>query len=106
MKQVFFICGCLIAFLSSGISQAQSIAFRRFDSIPVIENHIPLNNPWAGGINFPLFSEIDLNGDGVHDLFMVDRVNNRVSTFINDGTPGTLAWHDAPEYISHFPPIN
>ncbi len=85
---------------------AQPIVFNRVDTIPVEVNSVLLNNAWAGGINFPLFSEIDLNGDGIHDLFIYDRVNNRLSTFINDGTSGTNAWHYAPEYRSHFPPIN
>src|SRR4051812_25929207 len=75
--------------------KAQAIGFHRVDTIPVIVNNVPLNNPWAGGINFPLFSEIDLNGDGIHDLFLFDRSNSRISTFINDGTPGVKAWHYA-----------
>lgn len=87
-------------------ASAQSIAFRRVDTIPVVVNNITLNNAWAGGINYPLFSEIDLNGDGIHDLFMYDRSNNRISTFINDGTAGAYAWHYDPRYISKFPPIN
>ena len=85
---------------------AQSIAFRQVDSIPVVVNSIQLNNAWSGGINFPLFSEIDLNGDGIHDLFLFDRSNNRISTFINDGSAGIHAWHYDPHYISKFPLIN
>src|SRR3979409_455207 len=86
--------------------KAQAIAFHRVDTIPVIVNNVPLNNAWAGGINFPLFSEIDLNGDGIHDLFLFDRYNNRISPFLNDGTSGVNAWHYAPQYVSKFPPIN
>src|SRR5690349_1305046 len=95
-----------IIFVGLHKASAQPIVFNRVDSIPVVINSTTLNNAWAGGINFPLFSEIDLNGDGIHDLFIYDRVNNRVSTFINDGSPGTNAWKYAPEYRSHFPPIN
>ncbi len=91
---------------------AQPMTFQRVDSIPVVVGGITLNNPWSGGINFPFFSEIDLNGDGIHDLFEFDRLQSltysegRISTFINDGTGGVNAWHCAPEYISKFPHIN
>ena len=80
---------CFFLFASVA-TNAQSIAFRRVDSIPVVVNNITLNNAWAGGINFPLFSEIDLNGDGIHDLFLYDRSNARISTFINDGSAGEI----------------
>lgn len=101
----------LLNLFFSGKMNAQ-IAFQRVDTIPVIVNGVTLNNAWAGGINFPLISEIDLNGDGIQDLFVYDRLSSssslsgRISTFINDGTTSTNAWHYAPEYISHFPPIN
>src|SRR5437016_5889924 len=55
-----------------------------------------LQMPWAGGLNFPLFSSIDLNQDGKADLFIYDRDNNRMMCLISNGdsTPAT-AWHDA-----------
>ena len=99
---IFFI----LSFVFFGNSFSQSIRFLPDVSIPVVVNGDTLNNPWSGGINFPLFSEIDLNGDGIHDLFMYERVNNRISTFINDGSPGVHAWHDAPQYVSRFPAVN
>lgn len=80
--------------------------FDRIDTITVREAASNLLNPWAGGINFPLMSEIDLNGDGIHDLFVFDVHNNRILPFLNDGTPNINAWHYAPLYVSKFPPIN
>ncbi|MCX6291446.1 MAG: T9SS type A sorting domain-containing protein [Bacteroidetes bacterium] len=97
----------LFAFnLITGKSSGQAIAFQQIDTIPVVVSGNTLKNPWAGGINFPLVSEIDLNGDGLHDLFVYDRSNNRISTFLNDGTPGANAWVYAPQYVSRFPGIN
>jgi hypothetical protein len=64
-----------------------------------------LQNAWAGGINYPVWSAIDLNGDGIKDLYMFDKTNDRVSTFLNDGTPGIHAYHYAPEYIHRFPHV-
>ena len=78
---------------------SQSFSSFPDDTIPVVVNSVTLNNAWAGGINFPLFSEIDLNGDGIHDMFMYERDNGRISTFINDGSPGIHAWHYSPQYV-------
>ena len=76
-------------------------------TIPVTENNNPLRSPWAGGINFPWFSSIDLNGDTLQDLFLVDRQNNRIQTYINNGsTNRNLAWDYAPQFASQFPYVN
>ncbi len=80
--------------------------FDRVDTISVREGSLNLLNPWAGGINFPLMSEIDLNGDGIHDLFVFDTHNNRILPYLNDGSAGINAWHYAPAYIPKFPMIN
>ena len=84
--------------------KAQS-GFTRNISIPVNNNGL-LDVPWAGGINFPLFSEIDLNNDNTPDLFVFDRSNNKILTFINNGAPGVHCWEYAPQYESSFPLIN
>ncbi len=46
-----------------------------------------------------------MNGDGLKDLYMYDKTNDRVSTFLNDGSAGIHAYHYAPEYISRFPKV-
>jgi hypothetical protein len=60
---------------------------------------------WSGGLNSPIFSEIDFNNDGRMDLFVFDRSNNRVMTFINNGGSGIHCWSYAPEYEDHFPEL-
>ncbi|MBL0072970.1 MAG: hypothetical protein IPP34_14690, partial [Bacteroidetes bacterium] len=62
-----------------------------------------LKNPWVGGFNAPIFSEIDMNGDGRKDLFVFEKDGNRISTFINQGTPNTVDYVYAPEYAKKFP---
>ncbi len=62
-----------------------------------------LKNPWVGGFNAPIFSEIDLNGDGIKDLFVFDKDGDRISTFINNGTANTVDYVSAPEYKKKFP---
>lgn len=55
----------------------------------------------AGGFDNPQFSEIDLNNDGVKDLFVYDRKHDVVSTF----TYNTVLqdYEYAPEYERQFP---
>jgi hypothetical protein len=61
-------------------------------SVPVSRNGETLDMAWAGGINFVQVSDIDLNGDGLKDLFLFDRSGNAVTTLVNTGTPGTTAY--------------
>ena len=78
--------------------------FVRNLSIPLIHNSA-IDFPWAGGVNFPSFSEIDLNNDGLNDLFVFDRSYSRVLTFLNNGTSGIHCWNYAPEYADLFPAL-
>lgn len=82
------------------------VRFDKNDSVPVEWNGQPLPNAWAGGINFPLFSSIDLNGDSIMDVVLYDRLNNRLSCFTNDGSASVNAWHYAPQFASRFPALN
>lgn len=84
-----------------GMLQAQP-GFVRNDTIPV-SNIGAIVNPWAGGMNFCQFSEIDLDGDGTLDLFVFDRSGNRVTTYINNGTPNQVDYKHAPQFQSSFP---
>jgi len=98
----------LFLFLFSSTYTYAQQSFWRNDSIPVIIGTDSLVNPWTGGLNFCQFSEIDLNMDGINDLFVFDRqgVNGgRITTFINKGTPNKVAYVNAPEYASKFPPL-
>ncbi|MEI6816181.1 MAG: VCBS repeat-containing protein, partial [Bacteroidota bacterium] len=85
-----------------GVGKAQ-YSFYFNDNIPVIVNGDTLTIPWAGGMNNPQFSTIDLNGDGLQDLFVFDRDGNKVITFINTGTPNAVSYRYAPEYQAKFP---
>ncbi|NVO04167.1 MAG: VCBS repeat-containing protein, partial [Bacteroidetes bacterium] len=63
----------------------------------------PYKYSWAGGLNSCQLSKIDLNLDGTKDLFVFDRIGNRVLTFINNGTPNAIDYSYAPKYINKFP---
>jgi hypothetical protein len=81
--------------------------FVRNDQVDVL-NFVgdTLKNPWAGGFNSVQFSEIDLNLDGIKDLFVFDRTGNRISTFINSGLPNQVSYKHDPSYIQFFPEMN
>jgi hypothetical protein len=93
----------LILFISS-FCFSQTNPFHFAPAIPVTRygNNLPM--AWAGGINYPQWSEIDLNQDGHPDLFMFDRSNNRIVTLINDGIAGVPSFHDeSAKYAPMFP---
>jgi hypothetical protein len=69
----------------------------------VIENGKTLRNPFVGGLNAPQLSDVDLNKDGIKDLFIFDRVGNVVLTFINKGKAGSVDYDYAPQYEASFP---
>jgi hypothetical protein len=74
-----------------------------FDSKVTIKNSLvdSLDYPFTGGLNAPQFSKIDLDGDGIKDLFVFDRVGNKVLTFLYKA--GKYSY--APQYESEFPPL-
>ncbi len=61
--------------------------------------------PWAGGMNSCQFGVVDMNLDGIKDLFVFDRHGDRIMTFINGGSAGTVDYEYAPEYIDNFPEL-
>ncbi|MEO8085872.1 MAG: T9SS type A sorting domain-containing protein [Bacteroidota bacterium] len=95
-----------VAFFASlpFLSSAQP-AFRFNDSIPVIQYGTTLPDAWAGGINYPQWNEVDLNNDGLKDLWMFDRSNNRVMIMMNDGSPTPAAFHFVDSLKTHFPKL-
>jgi hypothetical protein len=99
MKKIF-----LLLAVIPGFSNAQ-LAFRFNDSIPVTQYGNTLVNAWAGGINYPQWGEIDVNNDGLNDLFMFDRSNNRVLTLINNGNPNPSAFRYVDAFKTHYPKL-
>lgn len=92
---------CFWLFPSGLISQI----FQRIDSIPVKIAGNFLENPWAGGLNTPQFSSVDINMDGKKDLFVFDRTGNRILPLINYGNTGEINWKYEKKYSPSFPPL-
>lgn len=92
----------LLLTVLSGL-QAQPIKLYRDTSIRVIHGTTGLKNPWSGGMNTPIFAEIDLNGDGKMDLAEYDAPSFRVNPYLNLGVAGQSSYVYAPEYAPRFP---
>jgi hypothetical protein len=92
----------LIACFFPVFIHAQQIEFERSFDVAVAYGATTLLGPWMGGLNAVQISEIDLNFDGLKDLFVFDRAVDKPFTFINTGS-GYV--YDA-SYESQFPQMN
>jgi hypothetical protein len=99
IKNCFFSIAALLLFPAVLVSQ--SVAYPQV-SFPVTERGIALKSPFAGGLNNPQLSKIDINLDGVDDLFIFDRSGNVGLPFIFENG----SYRYAPEYIDIFPQLN
>lgn len=82
--------------------------YHPYISIPVTQNGGAIRNPWVGGFDSPILQPIDLNGDGIKDLFVFEKggasqTNFRYTTYINNGTPNQVDYQYAPQYKRKFP---
>jgi hypothetical protein len=78
--------------------------FELSHEVEVIIEQNALPNAWAGGITAAQISRIDVNLDGLEDIFIFDRDGNRKLVFINqDATPGSMNYRYAPEFAAQFP---
>jgi hypothetical protein len=84
------------------ILQAQS--WQRNASVQVQVGNYFLANPWMGGFNAPQFSNMDIDGDGVKDIFVFDRQGNRKLVFIQTSdVTGQSYYYHAPQWEAYFP---
>jgi hypothetical protein len=98
---------CIVFTMAVYLDSTAQIPLVPYDSLVVSQNGIPLSNPWAGGLNSPQFSEIDLNKDGFKDLVVFERnFFGSVKTFINQGISGQAGYIHAPEYQTLFPKMS
>ncbi len=100
IKYLFFL------LLSTKFLIAQTNVFR--DTIPVYESGIKLKMPWAGGINFSSFAQIDLNADGKQDIVAYDKIcgsGGRLRAYLNAGGTGEATYLHAYSYQKQFPAV-
>jgi hypothetical protein len=96
---------CIILFfigLLPSAGQAQSTTYQ-IEGVKVIQHGDTLRNAWAGGFNNPVVSPIDLNQDGLMDMFIYDKAGYKALSFINTGTAGHPSFTYAPQYDEMYP---
>jgi hypothetical protein len=103
MKKIYPVLGGLFLSAFQLLQSQTTLGFARVDSVPVYQNSNTLIYPWAGGMNFCQFSDIDLDQDGILDLFVFDRSGNKITTYLNHGTANQVDYELAPQYVSKFP---
>ncbi len=104
MNKIVFLFFLPVMFLSFCLNA--QIPLVPFNSVAVSAGGSTLPNPWAGGLNSPQFSEIDLNNDGKKDLVAFERdFYGSVKTFVNTGDNGEISYKYSPEYEIYFPPM-
>jgi hypothetical protein len=83
----------LIAFLVGSTVCTAQFSFEFSPDIPVKVGAKTLSLPWAGGLNYAQFSDIDVDFDGDLDLFVFDRSNDEIRVFTQELVNGQ------PKYV-------
>jgi Secretion system C-terminal sorting domain/FG-GAP-like repeat len=65
----------------------------------------PISNALAGGLANPQFSAVDIDGDGLQDLAIFDRVGNVWLTYKNNGSQGFAAYDFMPQWAGLLPKV-
>ena len=89
MKKLF---GLLSILLLVAAAKAQfNLGFKHLDQIAVVHGTDTLNFPWAGGLNNPQFSSLDVNIDGLNDFYAFERDGEVTRIFLRDANGGFSA---------------
>ncbi len=89
--------------LIAGALNAFGQSYHRID-IPFRVNGRELALPLVGGLNNPQPNAVDLDNNGVEDLYVFDRKGDVQLTFINQGQPGGAPdYRYAPQFETGFP---
>lgn len=62
-----------------------------------------LTSAFAGGMNAPQFSEVDLDGNGIKDLYVFDRIGDTHLTFLQENTGDETEYRFEPRFAKNFP---
>jgi hypothetical protein len=102
-----FIIVCGLFFTNPLFSQV--FGFYRTDSITVIDNIASANDTlsiaWSGGLSQSEFSTVDVDNDGILDMFVFDRVGDRFLLLKNPGIANTIKYKNYWKDYNAFPNI-
>lgn len=79
--------------------------FERFDYLPVSNNGTTLQYPWTGGLGACLFGKADVNRDGLKDLVVYDKNNNKYCILLSQSNGSTNFKYER-KFAAHFPPLH
>lgn len=102
MKSNLFMKSLLIlALFPLSLIQAQTYKFYASNNVKFLKSGSSdsLKMPFTGGMNAPQLSNIDLDGDGVQDLYIFDRTGHKSLTFLRKGN----SFEHTPYYEGKFP---
>lgn len=89
------LCVFLICFPAAASAQFN---YKLFSDIPVQQADVQLATPWVGGLNAVQFNSMDINGDGLDDLVLYDRMSSLVIPYLQvEGK-----YQHAPDYAPYF----
>ncbi|MGC6470414.1 MAG: T9SS type A sorting domain-containing protein [Flavobacteriales bacterium] len=74
--------------------------------LSIIENNLLIPNPLTGGLNSAQLSNIDLNQNGKNDIFVFERIGDRVLCFLNDSVENEIVYSYSRKYSKRFPALN
>ena len=80
--------------------------FLKESELSIIENGSLIKNPFTGGLNSCQLSNIDLNNDGKKDIFVFERVGDRVLCFLNNNDGVGADFDYSKDYSKNFPELN
>ncbi|MFK7970049.1 MAG: T9SS type A sorting domain-containing protein [Bacteroidia bacterium] len=92
---------CMLVLIVAGAGNFAKGQLAVRNNIPVIINTDTLKNAWGGGVNDPVWGQIELNGDGLPDLVMFDSWDNSFLPFINQGSSKPV-YQFSPEHYQAF----
>ncbi len=96
----FIILTALICMLTSVVNGQQP--YELYDGISVVEGGSGLAMPYAGGLNTPYYSTVDVNLDGTLELIAFDRFSHQAKYFEGNNAIG---YTYRPEWNSLFPEV-
>ena len=98
-----FISCLLLIFLQFQMSAQLRFSFEQQINTKVYHGTDTVANPWAGGLNYPIFNNLDFNFDGLTDLLVFDRSGKRLLPMMWEVVNGDTVLRYHPEYIKYFP---
>ncbi|MCQ2286412.1 MAG: T9SS type A sorting domain-containing protein [Bacteroidales bacterium] len=97
----------LLVTVTLSAQEFYDFGFERDLSLPVFtSDSVLLRHAWAGGMNSVRFSEIDVNNDGVKDLFGFEKNGNRILIFVNQNIENQVSYIFSPQYVQRFPKLH